>query len=364
MTPLVLTLASGSFEAARQVDALPAGHRSRTLHGHSFQAAIWAHVPSGWADFSGGEVQALRDHLLKVIEPLDYAHLNTLMPQPTDEHIARWIQQRLEVPGLGRVAVQSTAYQGVDIDPQGRMHVWRRYRFQAAHRLPHVSLGHQCGRMHGHGFEVIVHAQSLRQEGDQCLTYDHLDALWAPLNAQLNHQCLNDLEGLENPTSEMLSSWLWARLQPALSALSCVTVFETASCGAHFDGVNYQIWKDFTLDSATQFKHAPAASPLARIHGYTYTLRLHLSAPLDTVMGWTIDFGDVKEVFKPIFAALDHRPLYKMADLPDGDTASLAQWIYRATALELPQLVRVDLFETPGCGAVVAPQAGGWVLPL
>jgi 6-pyruvoyltetrahydropterin/6-carboxytetrahydropterin synthase len=212
--------------------------------------------------------------------------------------------------------------------------------------------------MHGHGFEAVLHA---RQDAEGCggaaVDADRLDAVWAPIQDELDHACLNDIAGLSNPTSEMLSSWLWRRLQPLLPALTQVTVFETASCGARFDGSQYRIWKDFTLDSAVQLQRAPDGSAQRRLHGHTYTLRLHLSAPLDQVMGWTVDFGDVKEIFKPIFDALDHRPLYEMAGmagLADCDTASMAAWILQQARAQLPQLDRVDLFETRGCGALVS----------
>jgi 6-pyruvoyltetrahydropterin/6-carboxytetrahydropterin synthase len=100
------------------------------------------------------------------------------------------------------------------------------------------------------------------------------------------------------------------------------------------------------------------------IHGHTFKLRLHLSAPIDTVMGWTIDFGDVKTIFDPVFKALDHRPLYELDELRDADTASVAEWIYSTTKANLPQLVRVDLFETEGCGSVIAEDIEGPALPV
>jgi 6-pyruvoyltetrahydropterin/6-carboxytetrahydropterin synthase len=89
-----------------------------------------------------------------------------------------------------------------------------------------------------------------------------------------------------------------------------------------------------------------------------------LTAPLDQVMGWTVDFGDVKQIFKPVFDALDHRPLYEMAGLADCDTASIAAWILATARAQLPQLERVDLFETQGCGAIVSAAAEGPALPV
>ena len=100
------------------------------------------------------------------------------------------------------------------------------------------------------------------------------------------------------------------------------------------------------------------------MHGHTYTLRLHLSAPLDDVMGWTMDFGDVKDIFSPVFLALDHRPLHELPGAADGDTASLAGWIRKQAENRLPQLDRIDLYESRGCGTVLYWGDDGPVLPV
>lgn len=364
MNPLCLTVATGGFESARHVDVLPEGHRCRNIHGHSFQASVFTELRDDWAPFAGGEVLALRTRMERALDPLNYTNLNKVIDQPTDENIARWIRKQLALPGIDRIAIQSTANQGVDLDRDGMAHVWRRYKFQSAHRLPNVPMGHKCGRMHGHGFEVIVHANQDIGSRPFSIDYDHLDEIWAPLHIELNYRCLNEIAGLSNPTSEVIASWLWDRLKPVLPELSWVTVFETGSCGANFDGHNYRIWKDFTLDSAVQLKRAPVGSRESGIHGHTFKLRLHLNALIDTLMGWTIDFGDVKTVFDPIFKTLDHSPLHEISELSDADTASIAAWIYQTTKTRLPQLVRVDLFETAGCGSIIARDAKGPALPV
>ena len=362
MNATTLFTAAAGFEAARQLEGLAAGHRAGRLHGHSFLANVRCALPAGWAQFPGGEVLRLRTALQQAVAALDYRLLNEQLLQPTDDNLARWLQRSLQIPGITQIGLQSTVQGGVTLDAAGQAHVWRRYVFQSAHRLPNVPAGHKCGRMHGHGFEVILHAR--QSVGGARIDADRLDAAWAPLQKLLDHACLNDLPGLENPTSEMLSSWLWQRLQPGLPELSWITVFETASCGANFDGRQYRIWKDLTLDSAVQLKRAPDGSAQRRLHGHTYTLRLHLSAPLDQVMGWTVDFGDVKQIFKPVFDDLDHRPLYEIVDLADCDTASIAAWILSRARAQLPQLERVDLFETSGCGAIVTATNEGPALPV
>jgi 6-pyruvoyltetrahydropterin/6-carboxytetrahydropterin synthase len=364
MPTRTLFTASAAFEAACRVDLLPAGHRSRRLHGHSFLAKVRGALPDGWGRFPGGEVERLREAVGAQVARLDYRLLNDIVAQPTDENLARWLRAQLDVPGIEQVGIQSTAHEGVDLDAADHAHVWRRYAFQSAHRLPHVRPGHKCGRLHGHGFEVIVHADQDIGTRDLAIDYDALDALWAPLDAQLDHAYLNDLPGLDNPTSEMLSSWLWERLKPALPALSWITVYETGTSGAHYDGSRYRIWKEMTLDSALQLQRAPDGSPQRRIHGHTYVLRLHLSAPLDEVLGWAVDFGDVKELFTPIFLALDHHPLHERADLADCDSATLAAWVLERARAQLPQADRVDLYETEGCGASVARADDAALLPI
>lgn len=364
--------AAARFEAARSVEVLPAGHRSRRLHGHSFLARVRADLPAGWGGFPGAETEALRDALQRCVSTLDYSHLNAALATPTDENLARWIREHLDVPGLRQVGVQCTDDSGVDLDMSESAqvwrrfdaHVWRRYRFESAHQLPNVPHGHKCGRMHGHGFEVILHANQSLGMRDISIDYDHLDAIWAPLQAELDHVCLNDLPGLDNPTSEVISAWIWNRLKPVLPELSWVTVYETASCGAQFDGTHYRIWKEMTLDSAVRLAHAPEGDLRRRVHGHTFTLRLHLCAPLDEVMGWTIDFGDVKALFDPLFKRLDHHPLYEIKELDDADVASLARYIRSEASPLLPALDRIDLYQTRGCGVLFAWGDEGPSLPV
>lgn len=349
MNPHTLYTAAVPFEGARYLEGLAPGHRAARLHGHGFVAHLRCALHDDWAVTPGAQLAQLKQWLAERVGPLDYRCLNALIHDPSDDNIARWLRGQFVASGLvwTRISVQSTARQGAWLDAQGACHVWRRYAFEAAHRLPRVRPGHPCGRMHGHGFDVLL-------EAAQPVTGEHLDTLWAPLQAMLDYHCLNDLPGLDNPTSEMLSLWIWQRLHPQLPLLSRVTVFETASCGASHDGRQFRIWKDMAFDSACQLRDAPPGSRWGRLHGHTYRLRLHLSAPLDQVMGWTLDFGDVKQLFGPVFELLDHQPLHAIAGLQACDTASLARWILARARMDLPQLGRVDLFETRDCGVLVS----------
>ncbi len=364
MSEHLYTVATAPFEAARQVEILPAGHRARRLHGHSFLARVRAELPPDWAPFRGAETDALAERLRTAVASLDYAFLNDQLPVPTDENLARWIRARLAVPGVERLGIQSTRDQGADLDGREHAHIWRRFRFEAAHALPNVPAGHPCGRMHGHGFEVILHAEQCLDGQDMGVDFDRLDECWIPLHTELHHARLNDIPGLDNPTSERLAAWLWQRLQPELPLLSWVTVYETATAGCHYDGRHYRIWKEQTFESALCLRRAPADDPRRRLHGHSYRIRLHLTAPLDEVLGWTVDYGDVKARFEPVYRELDHHRLDRLAGLEDAEPASLLAWIRAALADRLPQLDRIDLEQTPGCGALLYWGAEGPALPV
>ena len=354
MKERLLHTAAIPFESARHVDILPEEHRSRRLHGHSFLARLRAELPNGWASFQGAETDSLAEQLNRSVAILDYDLLNNHVAVPTDENLARWIRDCVEVPGIEMVGIQSTRHEGADLDIHGNAHIWRRYRFESAHCLPNVPDGHQCGRMHGHGFEVILHANQNLGISDMGVDYDHLDTCWEPIHAELDHACLNDIPGLENPTSETLAAWIWHRLKPILHQLSWVTVYETVSAGCHFDGEHYRIWKEQRFESALQLADAPEGDNRRRLHGHSYLIRLHLTAPLDPVMGWTVDYGDVKEIFKPIYKALDHHRLDELNGLAQTDPASICRWVRMEFGNSLPQLDRIDLYQTPGCGAILS----------
>ena len=363
MSDRLYTVASVPFEAARHVAILPTGHRARRLHGHSFLARVRAMLPAGWAPFPGAELDALADQLAAAVAPLDYHLLNEHVPVPTDENLARWLWQQLDVPGLATVGIHSTHDQGADLDAQDHAHLWRRFRFEAAHQLPNVPAGHPCGRLHGHGFEVILHADQDLQDLDMGVDFEQLDALWAPVQAELHYRCLNDIPGLTNPTSELLAAWLWQRLKPRLPALSWVTVYETVSAGCHFDGQHYRIWKEQRFESALCLTQAPVGDPRRRLHGHSYRIRLHLTAPLDAVLGWTVDYGDVKELFQPVYRQLDHQRLDRLPDLAAADPTSLLHWIRAPLRECLPQLDRLDLYQTPGGGVLLCWGVEGPALP-
>ena len=357
MSERLFQAAAASFEAARTLSRRPAGDPARRRHGHSFRIRALATAPDDWGGVPGGAVDALALALSDVVGPLDYRDLDALLPLPSDARLARWARDRLAVPGLAAIELRGAPDRGVQLDAASdRLQVWRAFRFEAAHRLPRVPEGHPCGRMHGHGFGVTLHADpepGAGGSGDEDPDGAALARAWAPLHDELHQVCLNDIDGLDNPTSERLAAWIWDRLAPTLPGLRGVIVHETHSAGCHYDGAHYRIWKDLRFEAGVRLVRAPAGDPRRCLHGHGYRLRLHLSAPLDQVRGWTVDYGDVKRAFQPVYQRLDHQRLDRLPELEDADPASLARWIRREIGDALPPLDRIDLEPTPERGVLL-----------
>jgi 6-pyruvoyltetrahydropterin/6-carboxytetrahydropterin synthase len=111
------------------------------------------------------------------------------------------------------------------------------FRFEAAHRLPKVPAGHKCARLHGHSFKIeLTVAGPVNPETGWLLDFGTLHEAWQPLYDQLDHHYLNEVPGLENPTSEVLAKWIWDQLAARLSELVQVTVFETCDARCEYAG--------------------------------------------------------------------------------------------------------------------------------
>jgi len=117
------------------------------------------------------------------------------------------------------------------------MDVFRVFQLEAAHRLPNVPQGHKCARLHGHSFRIEIHVSGpVGSNSGWVMDFADLRMAFQPLFDQLDHHCLNDIEGLENPTSENLAKWIWQRLKPDLGLLSKVVVQETCNAGCIYTG--------------------------------------------------------------------------------------------------------------------------------
>jgi 6-pyruvoyltetrahydropterin/6-carboxytetrahydropterin synthase len=110
-------------------------------------------------------------------------------------------------------------------------------RFEAAHRLPRVPEGHKCARLHGHSFKIeLAISGPVNEQTGWFIDYGEIDEIWRPLYDKLDHNYLNDIPGLENPTSEILARWLWEKIKPQLPSLERVIVHETCDARCEYEG--------------------------------------------------------------------------------------------------------------------------------
>ncbi|MGD8496867.1 MAG: 6-carboxytetrahydropterin synthase QueD [Gemmatimonadales bacterium] len=117
------------------------------------------------------------------------------------------------------------------------MEVFKEFTFEAAHRLPNLPPEHKCARLHGHSFRVELHvAGPVDHELGWVVDFGEIKQVFRPVLEQLDHRYLNEIEGLENPTSENLAAWIWERVSPELPGLARVVVRETCTSGCVYRG--------------------------------------------------------------------------------------------------------------------------------
>ena len=111
------------------------------------------------------------------------------------------------------------------------------FQFEAAHLLPYLPKSHKCRRLHGHSFKVEV---AIEGPCDAALgwvmDYAEMGEAFWPIWERLDHFYLNEIPGLENPTSENIALWIWSQLQPRLPLLTEVAVAETCNARCSYWG--------------------------------------------------------------------------------------------------------------------------------
>ena len=219
------------FEAAHET---PNGHGRNGLHGHSYEVEVVVQGPCdpqmGWL-IDYGEISRVFDPLYKA---LDHRHLNHIsdLADATLPGLRNWFVRRLRntLPHFHDVHVTIAGDCAFRPTPAARNgeESGMRITFEAAHALPELPSEHKCFRMHGHSFaaNVLVNGPGSTELSESLRSvYDALD-----------HRCLNDIPGLENPTSELVSRWIWERLAPKIPNLSTVSVAETCTAECHYHG--------------------------------------------------------------------------------------------------------------------------------
>ena len=117
------------------------------------------------------------------------------------------------------------------------MKITTAYRVEAAHRLPGVPPSHRCHSLHGHTYRIELRLEGPVDETTGFVVdFFDVEAAVKPLMQRIDHACLNDIEGLENPTSENIAAWIWRHARPELPLLTAVLVYENPDCWAEYDG--------------------------------------------------------------------------------------------------------------------------------
>jgi len=113
-----------------------------------------------------------------------------------------------------------------------------------------------------------------------------------------------------------------------------------------------EVYKDFTFEAAHLLPHVAEGHKCKRLHGHSFGVRIWISGPVDSRLGWVMDFGDIKRTFEPILNRLDHRYLNDIPGLENPTGENLAIWIWNELSPILPVLLRVELRETCTAGVV------------
>ena len=118
-----------------------------------------------------------------------------------------------------------------------RIELRKTFQFEAAHLLPRLAKSHKCRRLHGHSFKVeIVVAGECDPKLGWLMDYAEISRRFRPIWKKLDHRYLNEVRGLENPTSEEIAVWIWKKLKPRLPLLAEVAVAETCTARAVYRG--------------------------------------------------------------------------------------------------------------------------------
>jgi 6-pyruvoyltetrahydropterin/6-carboxytetrahydropterin synthase len=117
------------------------------------------------------------------------------------------------------------------------MLIYKRFSIEAAHRLPNLPPEHKCARLHGHSFRVELQVEGpIDPNTGWVMDFADIKRAFTPVFEVLDHSYLNEIEGLENPTSENLARWIWRRMHPSLPNLHAVIVRETCTSGCIYRG--------------------------------------------------------------------------------------------------------------------------------
>jgi len=117
------------------------------------------------------------------------------------------------------------------------MEIFKQFTFDSAHFLPNVPEGHKCKQIHGHTYHMTVYVEGdLKKDFGWVIDFAEVKSVIEPIVKSIDHKLLNDIPGLENPTCEIVTTWLWDKIKPKISILSKIELHETLTSGAIYKG--------------------------------------------------------------------------------------------------------------------------------
>ena len=117
------------------------------------------------------------------------------------------------------------------------MEIYKEFCFDSAHFLPNVPDGHKCKNMHGHTYRLKVFIEGKPDPHmGWIMDFKELKDALAPVIERLDHKLINDIQGLENPTAENITIWIWNQIKPLLPLLSRIELYETPTTGVIYRG--------------------------------------------------------------------------------------------------------------------------------
>jgi 6-pyruvoyltetrahydropterin/6-carboxytetrahydropterin synthase len=117
------------------------------------------------------------------------------------------------------------------------MQIFKEFTIEAAHRLPNVPANHKCARLHGHSFHIAIYVEGpVEPQSGWIMDFADIKTAFKPIYQILDHHYLNEIPGLENPTSENLARFIWQKLKPTLPLLNKIVIKETCTSGCVYSG--------------------------------------------------------------------------------------------------------------------------------
>ena len=117
------------------------------------------------------------------------------------------------------------------------MELRQHFQIESARFLPNLESDHPCARMHGHSFKIILTLKGpVDPVAGWVMDYHVITKVMEPILRKLDHRVLNEVDGLSNPTSELLAKWIFDQVIQQIPLLTAVNISETPNTECIYRG--------------------------------------------------------------------------------------------------------------------------------